>query len=283
VTAINSNAGEFGFQFLQIPVNPIAAALAGNGIYGNNYSGAYLYNPAANLMDERFSLSLQHTIWLTDTNCTQIIYSNGNRNKHFGLTARILDYGEIEKRDDTSLVIGYYHPLDANLLVNFALRPFPDHLVGINAGLLYEKLDTASSYGLNTDLGYVFLPPITNSILFASMRNIGFTSEMDEESIKLPFTYEAGIGYAYPLEDYRISGQLALNKATDTKMRITAATELSLWQIMMLRLGYKYNHDEEGLTAGVGFNWQNINVDYGWTQFSDRLNDTHSFGITYNF
>ena len=39
IFAINSNASEYGFQFLQIPVNPIASALAGNGIYWTNYSG----------------------------------------------------------------------------------------------------------------------------------------------------------------------------------------------------------------------------------------------------
>jgi hypothetical protein len=283
VIAINSNAGEYGFQFLQIPVNPVAAALAGNGIYGTNFSGAYLYNPASNLMDERFSLSLNHTLWLVDTNCTQIAYSNGNRSRHFGLAARVLDYGEIETRDDTGLIIGNYHPLDANLLANLAFRITPDHLVGINAGLLYEKLDTASSYGFNADLGYIFLTPVTNAIAFASVRNLGLTSKMDEETIKLPTTFEAGLGYAYPMNDYTLSSQVALNKASGSDVRATVSTELAMWQLIKLRLGYKVNYDEDRLTAGLGINWRNLDIDYGWTYNSDRLNDTHSFGITYNF
>ncbi len=283
VTAINSNAGEYGFQFLQIPVNPAAAALAGNGIYANNYSGAFILNPAANLMDERFSISMQHCIWLTDTSCSQLIYSNGNRNRHFGLTARILDYGQLETRDDTGLLIGNFHPLDANILANFALRILPDHMVGINAGLLYEKLDTASSYGFSSDLGYMYLPPITNSLIFASVRNIGTTSKMDQERIKLPLGFETGIGYTMPKDDYNLSGQLALNKSVDSDVRFTISSVLALRQILKLRLGYKTNYDEEGLTAGIGINWSNLEIDYGWTSFTDRLNDTHSFGITYNF
>lgn len=282
---INSNAGEFGFQFLQIPINPIASALGGTGIYANGSAGAFMQNPAANLLEERFSLSLQHSIWLTDTSCSQVVYSNSNRNKHFGLVARILDYGQLENRDDTGLLIGNYHPLDANLMASYAMRIMPDHLLGINAGLIYEKLDTASSFGINTDLGYVFLTPVTNAIMFSSIRNIGFTSKMDKETIKLPLTIEAGFGYTLLPETSlnRLAQQLTFSKASDTGVRAVYAVEASLWQVLALRLGYKYPSDEESITAGLGINLHNIEIDYGWTSFSSRLNDTHSFGVTYNF
>ena len=285
LTAINSNAGEYGFQFLQIPISPVASALGGTGIYGNGYAGAFIQNPAANLIEERFSLSLQHSFWIVDTSTSQLVYSNSNRNRHFGLVGRMLDYGELENRDDTGLLIGSYHPLDANLMANLAVRIMPDHLFGINAGVIYEKLDTASSYGLSADLGYVFLTPITNAILFSSVRNIGFTSKMDKESIKLPLTLEAGLGYAMPEVSFadRISQQLTFKKAVDTDLLVSYAAEVSLWQILALRVGYKFPYDEESITAGIGINWHNLEIDYGWAYFSERLNDTHSFGITYNF
>jgi hypothetical protein len=283
LSAQNTDTREYGFKFLQIPVNPVASGLGGTGIYASNYSGAFTLNPAANLMDERFSLSLQHCIWLVDTSCSQIVYSNGNRNKHFGLVTRILDYGQLEKRDDTGALIGNYNPLDANIMVNFAYRVMPDHMLGVNAGLLYEKIDTASSYGLSSDFGYLFLPPITNTTFFASLRNVGVTSKMENESIKLPVTFETGLSYTLPKEGYSASGQFAINKATGSDLRYTVAAELALWQTLMLRAGYKGNYDEEGLTAGLGINWHNVGIDYGWTSFSERLNDTHSFGVTYNF
>jgi hypothetical protein len=283
LSAQNTDTREYGFKFLQIPVNPVASGLGGTGIYASNYSGAFTLNPAANLMDERFSLSLQHCIWLVDTSCSQIVYSNGNRNKHFGLVTRILDYGQLEKRDDTGALIGNYNPLDANIMVNFAYRVMPDHMLGVNAGLLYEKIDTASSYGLSSDFGYLFLPPITNTTFFASLRNVGVTSKMENESIKLPVTFETGLSYTLPKEGYSVSGQFAINKARGSDLRYTVAAELALWQTLMLRAGYKGNYDEEGLTAGLGINWHNVGIDYGWTSFSERLNDTHSFGVTYNF
>jgi len=281
--AIPSNAREYGFQFLQIPVSPVASALAGNGIYATNYPGAFVLNPAANLMDESFSLSLNHTIWLVDTNYSQIVYSKGNRNKHFGLAARVLDYGQIDTRDDTSAIIGNYHPLDANLLTNFAYRIMPDHMIGVNIGILYEKLETASSYGVNADLGYMYLPPVANSVLFASVKNLGYTSKMENENIKLPLTCEAGIGYTIPSEVFVLSSQAAFNKAVDTDAHVTISSELALWKMLAIRLGYKFNYSDENLTAGIGINWLDISVNYGWASWSDRLNDTHSFGITYNF
>ena len=280
---IQSNAGEYGFKFLQIPISPIAAALAGNGIYANNYPGAFVFNPAANLMGENFNLSVNHTLWLVDTNCTQIVYSKGDRNKHFGLTARVLDNGQLDTRDDTGAIIGNFHPYDASLMTNIAYRIMPSHMIGVNLGMLYEKLDTASSYGLNADFGYMYLPPITNTTLFASVRNIGATSRMNEEAIKLPLTYEAGLGYTLPFETNVASAQVAVNKAADTNIHATISTELALWQILSLRLGYKASYDEEGLTAGMGINWNSLGLNYGWASFSDRLNDTHSLGLTYNF
>ena len=283
VIAENFDTQEYGFKFLQIPVNPISASLGGNGIYAKSYAGAFILNPAANLLDERFSLSLQHCLWFEDTSCSQVVYSNGNRNKHFGLVARAMDYGELENRDDTGTLIGHYRPLDANIMVSFAYRLLPDHMLGANAGLLYEKLNTSSSYGLNADLGYVFLPPITNSTFFASLRTIGITSKMDEEDIMLPLTVETGLGYVYPSETYTISSQIAMNKASGSDVRFTVATELSLWQMLMVRFGYKVNYDEENISTGLGINWSNLDIDYSWTPFSDRLSDTHSFGITYNF
>ncbi len=281
--AINSNAGEYGFQFLQIPANPISAALAGNGVYGLGQAGSFLNNPAANLMEERFSLSVQHTLWLVDTNFTQLVYSNSNRSRHFGLAARVLDYGEIEIRDDAANVIGNYHPLDASLTASYGLRLWPDHLLGLNASLVYEKLDTSSSYGLSADLGYVFLTPVTNAILFTSARNLGLTSKMDDETVKLPITFECGLGYSYPLDGVKISSQLAMNKAVDTDVRATLGAELAFRQVLTLRLGYKFNYDEESLTAGLGISWLNLDIDYGWSANTDRLEDTHSFGVTYNF
>lgn len=281
--ALNTDTQEFGFKFLQIPVNPVASALGGTGIYANNYAGAFILNPAANLMDERFSLSVQHCIWLHDTSCSQLVYSNGDRVKHFGLVTRILDYGQFEKRDDTGAIIGNYNPLDANIMANFAYRLLPDHMFGVNAGLLYEKLDTASSYGLNADLGYVFLTPITNAAMFASVRNLGVTSKMENEAIKLPTACEAGLNYVLPKEAYTVSSQIAFIKARGSDLRYNISAEVAMWETLMLRIGYKGNYDEEDLTAGIGLNWHNVSVDYGWTSFSDRLEDTHSFGITYNF
>lgn len=283
VFGITSNSGEYGFQFLQIPISPVSSSLAGTGIYGSGYAGAFVHNPAANLIDERFSLSIQHNLWLVDTNCTQIIYSNGTRSRHFGLAARILDYGQIDTRDDTGLIIGTYSPVDANLMVNYAMRIHPDHMIGVNAGILYEKLNTASSYGFNADMGYVFLPPVTNLTMFFSLKNLGMTSKMDKERIKLPFTYETGIGYSRPFENSELAFQIGMSKAIDADLRYSLASELTFWQMLMLRFGYKGNHDEEGLTAGFGVKFMNFDFDYGWTTFSDRLNDTHAFGVTYNF
>jgi len=280
---INSNAGEYGFQFLQTTANPVAAALAGTGVYALNYPGAYIQNPAANLTGDNLYASAFHSRWLLDTNSTQLIYGKGSRQFHFGLAARMLDYGTIESRDETGLIIGEYHPLDANLLANFAYRLHPDHLVGINLGLLYEKLDASSCYGLSTDFGYIYLSPLVNTQLFATVRNLGYTTKMDRERIDLPLIWETGFNHGHTFGTQIVNGQLSVSKALDTNLHLNMGIEYKPLSELSLRAGYKYGYDEESFTTGIGIAVYDFQIDYAWVPNSDLLNDVHTFGLTYHF
>ena len=281
---IHHNAGKYGYQFLDISTNPISLSLAGRGISSSSQLSSFLRQPASSTIEAHRSIGASHIIWLADTSCDNLYYSWSNHKSHFGLAFRSLNYGELEIRDDNGMLIGHYSPLDIDLLGNYAMRLAPSLYAGVNVGIAYEKLDTDSSLGLHSDLGVAWLPPIAGTQCDLTIRNLGISSEMDEESTLFAPSLEMDLSKKINYQNTDITFELSGMKAVDENWKAAISSEIALFQrLLALRVGYKINYDAENLTSGLGLNWKNLSVDYGWASFSDHLNNVHSFGISYHF
>lgn len=279
---VHSNAGSYGFKFLQNPVSPASLAMAGRGSTINNPS-AFVHQPASQAFYRHATVSASHTLWFADTNFTNLSYSNADRVKHFGIILRNLDYGDVESRDESGNLIGNYNPIDMNLMANYSMRLRPDLYAGINAGVLYERLNTASAYGLNTDLGIQYFPPIVDSRINMALRNLGFTSKVNSERIDLPITMELELIKGFKWDDTHLDLGAFGIKAADEDVKAALFTELTVYDIFCIRAAYKLNYAAEDLSAGFGIKISGWSVDYGWAAFSSQLDDVHSLGVSYNF
>lgn len=280
---VHENAGSYGFKFLQNPTNPVSMALAGRGSNSLSNPSGFVNQPATQVHYAHSVLSASRAHWFAETYFTNVSYSHADRSKHFGLILRSMDYGDLEKRDESGELIGSYSPIDLNLMANYALRLNPSSYFGINAGLIYEKLNTASSYGVNGDLGYTWLPPLKDSRISISLRNMGISSKMNKERIDLPLTLEAELSKDIRLGENCLSlGTFAI-KAADEDTKGGVYSEFTLYDIISLRAGYKFNYAAEDLSAGVGINVKGIGVDYAWASYQNQLDDVHYFGISYKF
>ncbi len=283
IADINDNAGEYGYQFLDISTNPVALALAGRGIHSGSELASFVRQPASAVLESHRSLGISHTAWLDDTKFNNLFYSYSTRKSHFGLALRNLDYGELEIRDDNGFLIGYYSPLNLDLMGNYAFRISPSLYGGLNAGVAYEKLNTDSSVGLHGDLGITWLPPFTNANLSVAVRNLGLSSAMNDEQTAFAPSLEMDLSKELIFDDTSVNLEISGIKAVDENWKGAVNTQITLYDIVMLRAGYKINYDAENVSAGLGLRWKNFGVDYGWAAFSSRLNDIHSFGLSYNF
>ncbi len=280
---IHENAGQYGYQFLDISTNPVSLALAGRGIYSGGQLASFLRQPASAVQESHRSLGVSHSLWLADTNFTNLSYSYSNRRYHFGLALRSLDYGELEIRDDNGYLIGYYSPLNMDLTANYALRVTPSLYGGLNAGVAYEKLNTDSSLGLHGDLGLSWLPPLERTMFSLAMRNLGLSTHMNEESTRFAPSLELDLSKGWELDSIALSVEASGIKAVDEQWKAALNAQCELYDLVSLRLGYKFNYDAEDLSAGLGLRWKNLAIDYGWAAYSSRLNDVHSFGVSYHF
>lgn len=281
---IPDNAGQYGYQFLDVSTNPVALALAGRGIHSPNAAASFIHQPASGALNAHRSMGASYTAWLADINYNNLYYSYSTRKQHFGLAMRVMDYGSLENRDDAGAIIGTYSPLDLDLMANYAVRIVPSLYVGANAGVVYEKLNSDSSLGVHTDLGLTWLPPLKNTSLSASARNLGLSTAMNEVKTKFSPSFELDMGHNFRFNRYDIMLEAGGFKAVNENWKASVSAEFGFYdQLALLRLGYKINHDAEDLSAGFGLRWKNIGVDYGWAMFSDRLSDVHSVGLSYNF
>jgi hypothetical protein len=277
------SSGEYGFKFLSIPTDPASLALAGRAPDGLSVTSAFAIQPAISTIDKQRSVGVSHTKWLQETDFTNVYYSYSTRRNHFGLLLRNLSYGTIEKRDEAGNIIGSYSPLDLGVMANYSLRITPSQYLGLNAGVLYEKLATASSIGLSTDLGYTWLPPIADTKLSLAIRNIGLSTKMNDEAIDLPLLADLDLSKGISINEARLLVGASVSKPIDEELKGTVHSELSYRDLLYLRAGYRINYSGNALSAGLGIRYQNFGVDYGWADSVDELSSIHSLALSYHF
>src|SRR5690554_4115350 len=275
---------DYGWKMLTIPASPSISAMAGTGAAISGEAGSFIEHPAAGLIGNLRSVSINQNLWIFDTQMNSIAINTSSGINSYGFALRALDYGKIEARDITGEVIGEFHPLDLNLIANYARRFGANYYAGANLMPLYQKLQSNSSTGLALDLGLSYLPPIRGLTLNAAIRHIGMTSKVNEERINLPTAPEIGFSYLLPLDFAEINAEYKMLKLPDdSNIRVQLGTNININDIFNIRGGYYLNHDTQSLTAGIGLHIRKIDFNYAYLPFSDNIGDAHSFGLTYKF
>jgi hypothetical protein len=281
---IAETSGEYGLQLLKVASGPESAAQGGTGEFSSNDAYAFIINPSAGLFAKQRAISIAQNYWIFDTKLNSAGYINTNGKNSFGVAYRYLDYGELENRTDTGELIGEFHPMDLIFSLNFGYRFAPNHYAGINANVLYEKIDTASSYGYTFDLGYTYLTLFRGLKLSAAIKNLGQTSAMENETIDLPISFELGAIHEFYINSIGLFSEIKMIKhVDDDALRVVLGTKVKLNKILDFKLGYKLNFDAESFAAGFGINLKKISIDYAYVPFEYNIDDVHILGLSYKF
>ena len=277
-------SGEYGFQMLKISAGATLSAQGGIGAFFSNDAYGFIQNPAAGLLKRKRVFSLSQNYWIFDTTINSGAYAYSNGKKSFGFGYRYLDYGKIDSTDDTGLSIGVFHPMDLVISTNFGYRLTPDHYAGVNVNLLYEKIDTSSSFGFTLDLGYTYLTPIKDMFISAALKHLGKTSAMDKDVIDLPITGELYVVKNFQLVSKNFSTELkAVKYIDDDEFKAVWGIKAEINRTFNLKFGYKFNYDSEDISAGFGINLKKISLDYAYIPFDYEIDDVHIMGLTYRF
>jgi len=283
LNAQHENAGEYGFQVLEIATSPAMSGMGDTGAFSTNDALNFLSNPAAGLYNRGKIVTASQSFWLLDTDIISGGLSLNKRKYHWGYAFRHVSYGTLDQRDETGDIIGEFSPMDFVGTINYAYRLGATHYFGINANILYEKIHTASSYGFSTDLGYVWSTPLKDVKLYTGVKNLGTTSKMDKEKIDLPINLELGISKEFISRYYDLAFDVKAHKSEDTDLAYNFGMQVKTFEILYLRTGYKENNDSNDLSFGLGIDYDSFNIDYAYMQMTNGLDDVHKISLSYKF
>ncbi|MDD3050223.1 MAG: hypothetical protein PHR06_03680 [Candidatus Cloacimonetes bacterium] len=284
--SIHKKAGEYGFQFIKLESSVNLVGLSDSGELISSNAMNFISNPTSGILYQTNGFSASSRYWIFDTVLYSIGYSFSSGTKSFSLAMKYLDYGSIDNRDEFGTIEGEYNPMDLDIVAGFGFRVLPDHLLGINTHVLYEKLHTSSSFGFSADLAYTYLTPIRNLKIGTQIKNIGFTSKMKDESIDLPWGIEFLAAQEMRFNDIITpSFQIKIAKYVDENISTAIATNITFYDTLHLRLGNRIIHGSDYLkfSAGLGYDLGRFQVDYAFLALEEDLDNSHTFGVSYKF
>jgi len=282
-----------GLQFLKVDVGTRAAAMGGAYAMIGEDAAAMFYNPAGIArLKNNYEFFITRTQWIADINYNAGAFAaNLGKWGSVGLTFIIADYGEIlgtrvaptEKGYEDigtvdvgafSIGISYARSLTEKFSVGGQVKLAAQNLGESELG--ENEIVENKVSGLAFDFGTMFYPGFKSFRFGMFIRNYSPQFKYEKEAFQLPLTFV--IGAAMDLLDFMgehetsslLLGVDALHPRDYTE-RIHIGAEYNFQEMISLRVGYKYNYDEEGLTAGVGFQKKlssfGVKVGYSYSEF----------------
>lgn len=281
--AQNPNLGTSGAQFLQIPVSAKAEAM-GNAIVGlADDASTVFYNPAGLTKVKNFEVFFSYANWfdLFDLSAASVAYNLGD----FGtICANVIMFStgkmEITTEEQPNGTGRYFDAGDLALGVTYAKYLTDRFSVGLTVKYINQQIWNETANGFAFDIGTQYLIDFQNLTIAMSMTNFGGDMKFDGPDLAithlkndnfplsrltparlqtneypLPLHFQVGIGFdVYQSEYFKIRGGIDATHPNDNKERVHIGTEVSFFDRIFLRGGYKYNYDDQKFSFGAGAN-----------------------------
>lgn len=312
------NAGRNAAVFLEVGVGAREAALGSAVTAQGNTANQIFWNPAGTALrvDQQADATVSYGKWIGDINYTAAAagYNFGSSGTvTLGLQA--FGVSDIPANREN----GYLDPIlqdlvtDHNTSETYSFqdiavsasysRYFFDRLtLGATAKWVNETIDSESASALAFDFGstYEVMPGWQ---LAARLNNLGTSMTYFNQDNPLPLLFSIGTSY-YPINTEQTRVMLALDafKAQDSQQALFGGTEVSFFDLLFLRGGYKFNYsgandggtdarpsistsiEQFSLGGGIQYAMGDyaVGVDYAFTKM-DLLDDVHRVTLRVGF
>ncbi|MEX0686021.1 MAG: PorV/PorQ family protein [Balneolales bacterium] len=302
------HAQSTGMQFLNFAPNAQSLGLSEAHTAVPLGSSSIFTNPALLAYEPTSSATLSHRLWRTVSEQTTHATANLNREYDvfgFGIISTFED--DIELRNTTG-------PSSGNIAIRYLsvagayARDFGPLSIGGTGMYLYEQLYHHNASGFALTLGaasHLFEERIR---LGAALLNWGQMQDLIHEATKLPTSLRLGIDVqalqfsttgtneipllfvistdiVKPLNEISEieseSNQIDIFRQDETYLNIGLRIEIA--EILVLRSGYKTNHPNRNISFGAGFEFNNIEFDYGFSPLDTGFGTIHGISLAYKF
>jgi len=280
-----SGAGTTAVPFLSMGVGARSLAMGEAATASAEDATVLYWNPAALSRIKDRSATFMHETGLENSFLDYAAYASRSGDSGWGVGVQYFSSGRVEQTGFGALPAGSTNPHDVAVSGGYA-RTLVGFGVGLSVKYIQSNLgETASTYAVD---GGVLSPEFWHDRLRAgvAVTNLGGRITYDRESASLPTTVRAGLD-VYPGKGYTGAVDVVSPQSGDTygalgaEYRAVLGTDLSL----SLRGGYtsrSVGGDPQGFSAGVGFGWKKLTVDYAFLSKND-FSPSQVLSITYGF
>ncbi|MVO07893.1 type IX secretion system protein PorQ [Flavobacterium sp. TP390] len=315
--------GKYVYQFLNLAQSPRQAALGGKTVTVVDYDvNQAFYNPATinGEMSNRLAVNYGNYYGEVSYGTAAYAYTWDQHVQTFHAGINYINYGSFEGRDELGNLTSDFTGSEAALSLGYAYNiPWTTMYVGTNVKLISSTLESYNSWGVATDLGFLYVDEKNDINYGLSVRNLGFQiTPYQDVREKLPLSIDAGISQL--LENVPIRWHLTLenlqqwniafsnpNRAETTLDGETNEEKVSFFNnalrhVIMgaelfpekgfnIRLGYNFRRGQElkildqrsfaGISAGFGLRFGKIKFDYSYSRYTLAAS-TNLFGLMIN-
>lgn len=279
----NDGAGNTGLSFLKFGVSARSIAM------GDAYSSisedatAFMYNPARLNFGVKSNLTLMHNVSIQDMNTDYVAVKFPLGEKFaMGIGLFTTSISDIEIRNIPGAAVETFDARNLATGVSFGYKVNPNLSIGFTGKFLFEKIYVDEASGLGFDFGTNYSK--NNYSLAFVVSNLGSINELKNESSKLPALVRFGGSYKFSRNLFGFNFGVDGFKVLDGgKFHVHAGGEAGYKELVFLRLGYQTGYDNRGFSAGVGFKYKAIAVDYAFVPYQSEFGSSNSFSLGINF
>lgn len=314
--AAQTKHGQAGMPFLIIDVGARTAAMAGT--YGSVAGDAtdMFANPAGLALIEGFDASMNINNWIVDTKHygTALAYNHPVLGT-FGIGIVSMDYGDLYRtevydgedpilRQEGYIETGTFSVVEYAVGVSYARQISSPFFVGgqvryakqdLGTVLIYDELEGVevdkdnNISNLVFDFGTLYYTGWHDLRFGVSFRNFSNQNDYFNQRMELPLTFDFGVAMDVltllpaPSRHSQLTVALDAVHPRDAQERLHLGMEYGYHDSLFLRGGYRFNYDEEGLTAGLGvrtgIDGLRLRADYAYSAFGQFFGSVHRVSL----
>ena len=274
----NLDAGDVSMKYLSMQTSARSAALSGAGVADATRASDVSRNPLAMNGVIEAEAGINHIIfpeYTADDYTTAYVvlpFTAFNYPLTFSAGAEFLGYDGIEGRDEEGFKTSDYGAYAWTLQAGLGNRSKAFNWAA-TARFSQQTIDDESAIALLGDIGGAF--HVNRYFAFgATLTNAGYMGDYDGEKEHAPMALQAGITGIVPIAElFNLASIWNIHLSADAYRRADMEDpewrfggEVNYMETLMLRIGYAARPDtEDGVSAGIGFNFGMIGFDYAYS------------------
>lgn len=315
--------GRSVYQFLNLVQSPRQAAMGGKTVTIVDYDvNQAIYNPATinPKMDNHLSTNYSNYYGQVSYGTAAYAYTWDRHVQTLHVGANFINYGNFDGYDELGNATGSFTGTEGALSLGYAYNvPWTDLYVGANVKFITSALETYNSFGVASDIGFLYIDQRNDINFGLTFRNMGYQIKPYENTReKLPFAIDAGISQLMEnvpirwhitfenLQQWNIAfsnpnrAQSSLDGTTveekvsffnNALRHVIMGAELFPEKAFNIRLGYNFRRGQElniidqrnfsGISAGFSLRFNAVRIDYSYARYTVAANSS-IFGVTIN-